>query len=104
MSLLSKDVFDPLAAFFANVIKAAEANGQSAPALGQARSSVQSAATSLHEAEQALAAAIPAAATVGVNYVLSLIPGGTAFEPIADSFLAAVIAQLEARKPVARTP
>jgi hypothetical protein len=102
MSLFSKDVWDPLKAFIGQVTKAAGADASSAGPLQQAQASADSARSAVIAAEQDLLAAIPAAAEVAVNYVLGLIPGGAAFEPIADSFIAEVIAQLAAKKPAAQ--
>ena len=101
MSLFSKDVLDPIAAFFANVVKSAQGNPASAPALQTTQTTGAKIAQALASADAELAAALPAAATVAVNFVMDMIPGDKAFEPIADAFVQQVIQQLTARKPPA---
>jgi hypothetical protein len=95
MSILSKDIFDPIKAFLAGLL---DKNPQAAPAVQQAQASITQAAT---DVEAAGTAVVEPLARDGVNYVLGLVPGGALVEGFADSLIDAVIAGLTARKTAA---
>lgn len=64
-------------------------------------STVSTTATQLTSAASAAQAAIPAVVTEVVNYALTFIPDGVAFEALADQVLDQIIAALTAKKSAA---
>ena len=88
MSWFSKSILDPIEAA---VAKAAAAGG---PASAASAANITDATSNLGTALTNLA---PDLATVGVNFLLSLIPGGAAFDGLADEMLVNVVNQLKGK-------
>lgn len=97
MSTLSKYIFDPIKAAFANAVTVG--GGASQPAATQA---VQN----LAQAQALIEASIIPLINIGVNAVLGLIPQGAQFAALADQIIDGVIAGLLAKRstPVTPTP
>lgn len=82
VSLLSKDVFDPIKAFFSS--------NSSDPA-------VQDAVDKLSAAGAAAETAMPVLAADAANLVLAKVPGGSLFQGVIDLFIEGVIGNLLAK-------
>ena len=65
---------------------------------------IASATTAAENVQTALGAGIPAVANLAVNAALTFVPGGGAFEVLADDFIDAVIAGLLAKKSTGDKP
>lgn len=92
MSTLSKYIFDPLKNAFSHAATSGSPATQAAAA---------SATANLTQAASLVEQSMGSLVLIAANFVLGLIPGGPAFEGLADAFLEAVIVALQAKKTTA---
>ena len=99
---LEPDTMSILSQFLHNLGNAFEKAQAAAPADQQAV--LSSAAGQVQSAGTAIVGAIPALAVGAANVAMDLFPVTKGFEPVADMFIEALIAELETRKTTANAP
>lgn len=95
MSWASKNIFDPLMKAFDTAVAAGGA--ASTPAAAQVATAAGTAKSALGQAATAVEGATDSLADIGVNFILSLVPGGGTFDGLADDVVNAAINKLAAK-------